>query len=363
MHKLTEASRGALNTAIENALEESGTNDQLKKIQEEENRIKKEEEEAKRKHEEEAEMIKRKKEEIEKEKIKRQEEEERRRVSTEKQNKEEEAKITHLRQLQEEEVRQMEEAAKLKNEQDAERIKEQKEIIEKKKSSLEQAITAIALKLEEEQKKDGGTATNFVKIASGGCYPGSATIVDINFQPRKMESLKVGDVVQVVSDKEIHYEPVITFIHRQSEITHEFLEITTLHGKKILKITEDHLVFVEKGGQAAAIPARDVNIGDTLYVTDDQNVVKKDEVQTIGFVWEKGVYAPVTLGGTILVNDVHTSCYFDVLSHEWSHWAMGVARAVYQVSPWMVKWLSNIGQKDGFPGWCRLAHKMLTLME
>lgn len=257
-----------------------------------------------------------------------------------------------------------------KKEEELKKSKEEAEIIEKEmkeikqqKDELEKEKKKVELEIEKKQKSDGGNATGAVAQQSGGCYPGSATFVDIHLQRRKMESLKVGDVVQVVNNKEIQFEPVITFIHRQTEVMQEFLEITTLHEKKILKITEDHLLFVEKGGQAAVIPARDVNIGDTLYVTDDQNVVKKDEVQTIGFVWEKGVYAPVTLSGTILVNDVHTSCYFDVLSHEWSHWAMGVARAVYQVSPWMVKWLSNIGQKDGFPGWCRLAHKMLTLME
>ena len=262
-----------------------------------------------------------------------------------------------LKELQkkEEELKKSKEESK-KVEKEMEEIKQQKDKLEKEKKKVEK-------EMEKKQKSDGGKATTAVAQQSGGCYPGSATFVDIHLQRRKMESLKVGEVVQVVNNKEIQFEPVITFIHRQTEVMQEFLEITTLHGRKILKITEDHLLFVEKGGQAAVIPARDVNIGDTLYVTDDQNVVKKDEVQTIGFVWEKGVYAPVTLSGTILVNDVHTSCYFDVLSHEWSHWAMGVARAVYQVSPWMVKWLSNIGQKDGFPGWCRLAHKMLTLME
>ena len=250
-----------------------------------------------------------------------------------------------------------------KSEEEPEKFEDKMKVIKQEKDKCLKEKERVEEEEEKKQKSDGGQATSEVEKESGGCYPGSATFVDIHLQRRKMESLKVGDVVQVVNNKEIQFEPVITFIHRQTEVMQEFLEITTLHGKRILKITEDHLLFVEKGGQAAAIPARDVNIGEILYVTDDQNVVKKDEVQTIGFVWEKGVYAPVTLSGTILVNDVHTSCYFDVLSHEWSHWAMGIARAVYQVSPWMVKWLSNIGQKDGFPGWCRLAHKMLTLME
>ena len=175
-----------------------------------------------------------------------------------------------------------------------------------------------------------------------------------------MDSLQIGEEVQVLTEVGIDLEPVITYVHRQPNVRQQFLKITTTK-KKSLKITEAHLLFVEKEGQEAAIPARDVNIGDTVYVRGGQGAVERDAVCNISRVLEKGVYAPVILSGTILVNDVHTSSYFDVLSHEWSHRAMGVARAVHHVSPWILQWLSGVGEKERFPGWCRLAHKMLTL--
>ena len=195
--------------------------------------------------------------------------------------------------------------------------------------------------------------------AFGGCFPASAIFIDTHGQRRRMDSLRIGDEVQVIRNNEIHLDTVFSFIHRQPEVVQDFLKITTTKSK-ILKITKDHLLFVQKVGQAKAIPARDLKVGDTVYVRVNHSV-KKDAVQSISTVYEKGVYAPVTLSGTILVNDVHTSCYFDVLSHEWSHRAMSVARAVHYVSPWMLQWISGVGQKDGLPGWCRLAHKMLTL--
>ena len=200
------------------------------------------------------------------------------------------------------------------------------------------------------------------KIAKTGCYPGLAIFMDACGRRRRMESLQVGEEVQVITNNEIVTEPVITFIHRQPDVFQQYLKITTF-TKKILKITEDHLLFVEKEGEATAIPARDVTIGDTVFVRGDLGALERDAVHNIGHVYEKGVYAPVTLSGTILVNDVLTSCYFDVLSHESSNKAMGIARAVYHVSPWMLQWLSAIGQKDGFPGWCRVAHKLLTMID
>lgn len=194
-----------------------------------------------------------------------------------------------------------------------------------------------------------------------GCFPGSAMFIDKHGRQRNLSSMHIDDEVQVITNNEIGYEPVITFIHRQPEVMQEFLQITT-ERNNILKITEDHLLFVEKTGKATAIPARDVKVRDTLYVRAGHSV-EKDVVLSISKVYDEGVYAPVTLSGSILVNNVHTSCYFDVLSHEWSHRAMGVARAVHYVSPWILQWISGVGQKDGFPGWCRLAHKILTLSD
>ena len=196
---------------------------------------------------------------------------------------------------------------------------------------------------------------------SDGCFPESATVVVNNGFRKTMDSLRSGEYIQVIDNGEICFEPVITFIHRQPEVLQEFLSITTATNKN-LKITEDHLLFVRRKGREIAIPARDIETGDTLYVRGN-NILTTDTVQAIISVYEKGVYAPVTLSGTILVNDVHASCYFDVLSHEWSHRAMGAVRAIYHVSPWMVEWISGVGEKNGFPGWCRVAHKVLTWLE
>ena len=224
--------------------------------------------------------------------------------------------------------------------------------IEKRKKEVEKRFEEFKKKVDDIKKE--------IEKKRGGCYPASATFVDVAGTRRQMESLLLGEAVQVITNKGVTLKPVITFIHRQPDLFQKFMQITTLRYKKILKITEDHLIFVEKNGKEAAIPARDVKIGDMVYVkVGGQKMLEKDAVQGVSIVFEKGVYAPVTLSGTILVNDVNTSCYFDVLSHVWFHRAMGAARAVYHLSPKMVEWISSIGEEDGFPGWCRLGHKLL----
>ena len=260
---------------------------------------------------------------------------------------------------------------------DKDRSDEEKRELERclaEQKELQASLEAVAKKLEEDIRQErikkyllsltqllAGALIVFARNSSGGCYPGSAIIYDSNSRARRIESLQVGDKVLVITNNGIQSDSVITFIHRQPEVVEAFLKIVTTE-EKILLITADHLLFVELMGQATAIPARDVKIGDTVYVRGSHGS-EKDLVQSISTVYEKGAYAPVTLSGTILVNDVHTSCYFDVLSHEWSHRAMSIARALHYVSPSMVRRISAIGEKDGFPGWCRLAHTMLTLLD
>ena len=349
VHKLTHTSKEVLQQQIKEALDNSGLNEQLKEIQKKERELKeekkkmaREKKEADRKAKEEKQRMKRQRKELENDKKKQQE------LEKEMARREEE------RMKQEEENRKQREELEAK----ARKVAEEKERIKAERHELEK-------KEKDKQKQDGGEATGQIQGevsgSGGGCYPGSATFKDIHGRPRRMDCLKVGDRVQVFTKQGISLEPVVTFIHRQPELMQEFLKITTLKKKKLLQITEDHLLFVTKGGQPTAIPARNVSVGDTVYVRGDQGGLETDAVQSISSVYEKGAYAPVTLSGSILVNDVHTSCYFDVLSHEWSHRAMGIARAIYHVSPWMVQWLSSIGQEDGFPGWCRLALKILTL--
>ena len=249
--------------------------------------------------------------------------------------------------LSEEEKDKYEELLKEINDKIEAKNRERKEIEKQKRE--EQA--------EKESQKSGGEATKRVQD-QGGCFPGSSTFVDRYGLRREMHSLQTGEKVQVAVKGSICLEPVITFIHREQEKLQEFLSITTTKNNN-LKISEDHLLFVEKNGLSQAIPARVVKIGDTVYVKQN-GLMRTATVQDISTVYEKGVYAPVTRSGTILINDVHTSCYFDVLSHKLSHRAMAVPRAVYHVSPRILRWISGFGEKDGFPGWCRLAHKILT---
>ena len=188
--------------------------------------------------------------------------------------------------LSEEEKDKYEELLKEINDKIEAKNRERKEIEKQKRE--EQA--------EKESQKSGGEATKRVQD-QGGCFPGSSTFVDRYGLRREMHSLQTGEKVQVAVKGSICLEPVITFIHREQEKLQEFLSITTTKNNN-LKISEDHLLFVEKNGLSQAIPARVVKIGDTVYVKQN-GLMRTATVQDISTVYEKGVYAPVTRSGTI----------------------------------------------------------------
>ena len=213
-------------------------------------------------------------------------------------------------------------------------------------------------------KDSGKVATSKVESelkqsnSSGGCYPHSATFLDRFSTRRSMESLSIGEEVQILGKEgSVCYDTVYMIIQHEPGVSREFICITTTRGKK-LKITKDHLVFVKDGERFAAIPARDVMVGDKVQ-TVDNGLPVEDSVEYINKVFEKGAYAPITMSGTMLVDDVHTSCFFDVLSHSSSQLAMSVVRKLYRLSPATLTWINGIGMADGVPGWCRLVQKVL----
>ena len=256
-----------------------------------------------------------------------------------------------IRQLLKELDAELEKAKKKEKEVEEEQVEHQSRSSLLNQSSGLMAIQGVTASLSRV------AAVGFTPI--GGCYPQSATFVDGFGTRRSMESLSIGEEVQILGKEgSVCYDTVYMAIQHEPGVGREFIRITTTRGKK-LNITKDHLVFVKDGERFAAIPARDVMVGNKVQ-TVDNGLPVEDSVEYINKVFEKGAYAPITMSGTMLVDDVHTSCFFDVLSHSSSQLAMSVVRKLYRLSPATLTWINGIGMADGVPGWCRLVQKVLV---
>jgi hypothetical protein len=135
-------------------------------------------------------------------------------------------------------------------------------------------------------------ATTAPTASPFACFSGETTVLVKDKGATLMKNLQVGDLVLVSEDGT--YEPVYSFGHRTTTTSGQYMQ---LHPS-MLELSPDHMVFLERKG---TVPAGSVQVGDSLIggvpVTDIRTVVRK------------GVFAPFTPSGRIVVNGVLASSY------------------------------------------------------
>lgn len=130
---------------------------------------------------------------------------------------------------------------------------------------------------------------------------------------------------------------VLTFIDRDPNTTRRFVEVTAENGVTITA-TPSHLLLLAAADGWRDTFAANVEIGDVLLTRGPAGVMRPSRVISMKYVTKRGVYAPLTATGTILVDDALASCYAIVSSHSLAHTAMTPLR-------WMSAWSSDKSDK------------------
>jgi hypothetical protein len=117
-----------------------------------------------------------------------------------------------------------------------------------------------------------------------------------------IKSLQVGDMVQTSFQNGPWFSPVLSFMHFDHDTEVEYLQIHTNMAKMPLEITPDHFLFVDN---LQTVRAGDVKVGDLL--SDGMMVTSIQSIK------RRGLYAPATENGEIMVSGVPASCYIDLL--------------------------------------------------
>jgi len=126
------------------------------------------------------------------------------------------------------------------------------------------------------------------------CFSGETTVNVKSNGTVSMKDLQLGDEVLVAQGT---YEKVYSFGHRHESIEADFLQFLPSG----LEISEEHMV---KMGDRH-VPAYAVQVGDQLESASGE-LITVEEIKT---VVRKGVYAPFTMSGTIVVSNVKASSY------------------------------------------------------
>lgn len=132
------------------------------------------------------------------------------------------------------------------------------------------------------------------------------------------------------------YSEVLMFLDRNEHETREFVKITT-DGGATISVTPAHLLMVWKATlkQTKFIFAEQVEEDDFVLVNINSSLEPR-RVINISSELSKGVYAPLTREGTIIVNSITASCYALVDSQSIAHWSFMPVRAYNLVKHYLV---------------------------
>ncbi|CAF5170878.1 unnamed protein product, partial [Rotaria magnacalcarata] len=152
------------------------------------------------------------------------------------------------------------------------------------------------------------------------CFPSDATVDLINVGKVKLSALKVGDQVRVIDDQnQIIYSPIISFLHRELDEEASYKRIRTKTA--VIELSDRHLINQRNNG---FVWAESLEKGDEILVLSAKSSNKTiwEKIIEITEVDKQGLMAPLTEQGTIIVNNVHVSCYALVRSHTLGHIAL-----------------------------------------
>lgn len=139
-----------------------------------------------------------------------------------------------------------------------------------------------------------------------------------------MSDLVIGDQVLSMNAKgEAIFSEIILFMDRNLELAQEFVQLTTETGAKLI-VTPAHLIMVWRKEKQLHdyVFADRIEEGDQVFVYDQTGHLRPQTVVDLKAVLRKGVVAPLTKEGTIVVNSVAASCYAVVNSQSLAHWSL-----------------------------------------
>ncbi|PSN47519.1 Sonic hedgehog protein A [Blattella germanica] len=183
---------------------------------------------------------------------------------------------------------------------------------------------------------------------SGGCFAGDTMVQTSSGDVLKLEDLRIGDRVLALdmSTGELKYSEVILFLDRDVGQTREFLRLRTESGRQ-LTVTPSHLVLrATQRQQPEAVFAARVRRGDRLLVQFANATPEFDTVLSVEPVLRRGVYAPLTLDGTIVADGIVASCYAVVDSQWIAHWAYAPFRLYTNFKESVLRLVSVVLQRD-----------------
>ena len=213
------------------------------------------------------------------------------------------------------------------------------------------------------ESNSGGSGSD----SDGGCFTLRSQVRKSTGDSVSIEDVKVGDsVLTVTTSGELSYSPIISFMYHDAEKTGHFVQLHT-EDDHAITLTPGHLIYKTSQENSTELPedpvfASEVKEGDYLFVvppdaTDRGNKIPTSRVTRVGLAQEKGVTAPLTADGTIVVDSVVASCYAVTRHEGLAHLSFAPLRLLYHTVPSVLR-----GKPEGPSGYLKMLKKLGQLL-
>lgn len=171
---------------------------------------------------------------------------------------------------------------------------------------------------------------------SSGCFTANSTVQTSTGITRRLDELKVGEkILSIDSSGNTVYSEVLMFLDRNTNQTREFVKIKT-DGGAIITVTPAHLLMVWLPTKQITnyFFADKIVEGHYLLVNINGTLVPQRIIH-ITAVLSRGIFAPLTSEGTVIVDSIAASCYALVDNQSLIHWSFMPYRFINKIVNWL----------------------------
>jgi hedgehog len=177
------------------------------------------------------------------------------------------------------------------------------------------------------------------------------------------------------------YSEVLMFLDRETNHTHQFVQIQT-DGNHNITVTPAHLLMVWLPNERTTkfMFADRVQEDDYLLVNvvggtrscssssnsinscSNSNNLEPRKVKRVSVRLSRGIYAPLTRAGTVVVDSIAASCYALVDSQTIAHWSFMPIRAINTITNWLQDTSPSLPKSTGINWYAKALYSFKDLI-
>ena len=175
------------------------------------------------------------------------------------------------------------------------------------------------------------------------CFPPNA-LVHTHDGLVQVKDIQLGTrVLAVDANGTLVYSPIIAMLHASEKEVADYVVIRTSSHRQIV-LTTTHLIYKAENKnelmskdislqESSLVFASTVKEGDLIFEATPDGSLQPRRVLSITNKKIRGVYAPLTKEGTIVIDNFAASCYAFINDHHYAHLGFAPLRYLYDMLP------------------------------